>query len=191
MFHKQMVEQPVGVMKMRAFVIFLVALLFINYGEALWCYGCFGKNCSGRREECGSLLRDPVCATIDAPTFYVKGCMSEYICKGQQQAPGEFTVLKLCFFLFYGIRKIKVFVICLVALLFINCSEALWCYACARKGCSGRKEECGRLLKDPVCALIDASQFYMKGCMSDSVSKEQQKALGTTATCCNTNFCNR
>ncbi|MCI4378669.1 hypothetical protein PGIGA_G00218470 [Pangasianodon gigas] len=74
-------------MKMKALFICLVALLFINYSEALWCYGCVGKGCSGRREECGSRLQNPVCATINAPTFYMKGCMSEYICRQQQQAP--------------------------------------------------------------------------------------------------------
>ncbi|KAF7709724.1 hypothetical protein HF521_016574 [Silurus meridionalis] len=72
---------------MKVIVICLVALLFINYSEALSCFACFGKNCSARREECGSRLYNPVCATVDAPTFYVKGCMSEYICRQQQQAP--------------------------------------------------------------------------------------------------------
>ncbi|KAK3569034.1 hypothetical protein QTP86_021554 [Hemibagrus guttatus] len=76
-------------------------------------------------------------------------------------------------------------------MLFSFLGEALWCYACARKDCSGRKEECGRLLKDPVCAIIDSPRFYVKGCMSASVCKEQQQAPGTTATCCRDNFCNR
>ncbi|TSK92930.1 hypothetical protein Baya_5644 [Bagarius yarrelli] len=37
--------------------------------EALWCYACVGKGCSVRREECGSLLQNPVCATVDARTL--------------------------------------------------------------------------------------------------------------------------
>lgn len=40
-------------------------------GDALWCYGCARKGCSGRREECGSLLRNPVCATIDARKNFI------------------------------------------------------------------------------------------------------------------------
>lgn len=99
-------------------------------GEALWCYACVGKGCSVRREECGSLLQNPVCATVDArknfisinkkrlchsiivsnmliytlkqhdnifislpiATIYMKGCMSEYICRQQQQAPGTTAI---------------------------------------------------------------------------------------------------
>ncbi|KAG7330939.1 hypothetical protein KOW79_004908 [Hemibagrus wyckioides] len=93
-WNKQIVEQPVGIMKMRAFVIFLVALLFINHSEALWCRACFGKNCSGRREECGSHLIDPVCGTIDTPTFYVKGCMSANTCEDYKGQPN--IIAKCC-----------------------------------------------------------------------------------------------
>ncbi|KAF4087115.1 hypothetical protein AMELA_G00092550 [Ameiurus melas] len=80
---------------------------------------------------------------------------------------------------------------CLVVVLFINYSEALRCYGCVGRGCSGRQEKCGSLLQNPVCAIIDAPRFYMKGCMSEYICRERKQAPGTTATCCSTDFCNR
>ncbi|KAK3569035.1 hypothetical protein QTP86_021553 [Hemibagrus guttatus] len=69
--------------------------------------------------------------------------------------------------------------------------EALWCYACSKRGCLGRREECGSLLRDPVCATIDAPRFYMKGCMSEYICREQEENPGVTASCCRSYLCNR